>query len=200
MGWTIRRFQACPSLFRPPCPISRRRRRLCPFARDERARGDDLAGRAADHAFCLGSDRHDGACLLVNRDDRGLVDHDAPAPHIDERVVRAKINAYVLGKMCERIGKFHEILLNTSAADTILDLASPRLLISTPFFSIVFSLATTRHGRPMRSASANRSPAVLSARSSYSTAMPFFSICAYIFSASLRARESSAPSAMRCAA
>ena len=62
----------------------------------------------------------------------------------------------------------HLLVTNFSSCAmlTILALSSLRRLISTPFFSMVFSDTTTRQGMPIKSASANFSPADFSSRSS----------------------------------
>ena len=48
----------------------------------------DAVGRAADHPLGLVADREDLVGLLVHRDHGRLVDEDALAAHVDQRVRR----------------------------------------------------------------------------------------------------------------
>ena len=61
----------------------------------ERADGGDALGCAADHALGVVPDRHQLAGLLVDRDHARLVDQDALAAHVDERVGGAEVNGHV---------------------------------------------------------------------------------------------------------
>ena len=61
----------------------------------QRTHGDDVAGRAADHLPRLAAGGEHLAGLPVERDDRGLVEHDALALHVDERVGRAEVDREV---------------------------------------------------------------------------------------------------------
>ena len=61
----------------------------------QRAHGDDVAGRAPDHLPGLVAHGQHVAGLLVEGDHRRLVEHDAPAPGVDERVGRAEVDGEV---------------------------------------------------------------------------------------------------------
>ena len=61
----------------------------------ERADRLDRARRAAEHPLRLDSDRVHLAGALVDRDDRGLGEHDAAPAHVDERVCGAEIDRHV---------------------------------------------------------------------------------------------------------
>ena len=65
--------------------------------------GDDVAGRAAEHALGLeahGRDRARAAraAVLADRDHRRLVQHDALAARIDQRVGGAKVDRQIVGE------------------------------------------------------------------------------------------------------
>ena len=53
-------------------------------------------GRAAQHVLGLDADRDDDFAaargLVLHCDDRGLVEHDAPLAHVDQRVGGSKID------------------------------------------------------------------------------------------------------------
>ena len=51
--------------------------------------GHDVAGRTAEHALCLDTDRQDALVVLVDGDNRGLADDDALAAHGDKRICGA---------------------------------------------------------------------------------------------------------------
>ena len=55
-----------------------------------------------DHSFCFAADSQDLPGPLVHRDDGRLIDDDAFAAHVDERVGRPEIDADILGKMPEK--------------------------------------------------------------------------------------------------
>ena len=57
-----------------------------------RPHGDDAVGRAAEHALGLEPDALDLARRLLDRDDRRLVEDDAFALHVDQRVGRAEVH------------------------------------------------------------------------------------------------------------
>ena len=61
----------------------------------QRADGLDVAGRAPDHPLRLGADRERAAVARVDRDHRRLVEHDAAAAHVDERVRGAEVDGHV---------------------------------------------------------------------------------------------------------
>ena len=61
----------------------------------KRTDGLDVAGRAAEHALRLGAHREEAAVARVHRDDRRLVEHDALAAHVDERVRGAEVDGHV---------------------------------------------------------------------------------------------------------
>ena len=61
----------------------------------ERPDRRDRAGRAAEHPLRLDADRVHLARALVDRDHRGLGEHDAAAPHVDERVGGAEVHGHV---------------------------------------------------------------------------------------------------------
>jgi hypothetical protein len=60
--------------------------------------GDDVARRAAEHLFGLFAYRLHLVGLRVDRDNGGLVDHDALALRVDQRVGRPKIDGKVVRK------------------------------------------------------------------------------------------------------
>ncbi len=68
-----------------------------------RAHGGDVARRAANHALGFGADRDDrlaaAAGFILDRDHRGLVQHDALAAYIDQRVGGAEIDRDVAGEV-----------------------------------------------------------------------------------------------------
>ena len=60
----------------------------------------DVAGHLAEHGLGLGADRLDGLlavgpALVADGDDGGLVEHDALATHVDQRVGRAQVDGEV---------------------------------------------------------------------------------------------------------
>jgi hypothetical protein len=55
----------------------------------------DRAGRAAEHALGLDPDRVHLAAARVDRDDRGLRQHDAATAHVDERVGGSEVDRHV---------------------------------------------------------------------------------------------------------
>ena len=61
----------------------------------QRAHGDDVAGRAADHLPGLVAGRQHLAALAVQGDDRRLVQHDAPALGVHQGVGRAEVDGQV---------------------------------------------------------------------------------------------------------
>ena len=63
----------------------------------QRAHGDDVAGGAADHLPRLVAHGQHVAALLVERDHRRLVEDDALALGVDERVGRAEVDGEVAG-------------------------------------------------------------------------------------------------------
>ena len=62
----------------------------------ERADGDDVRGRTADHALGLGADRQHLLGDAVDRDDAGLVDDDAAALDHDKRVRGTEVDTDVV--------------------------------------------------------------------------------------------------------
>ena len=65
--------------------------------------GDDVAGRAPEHALGLHAHGGDalgaaGTAFLANGDHRGFVEHDALAAYINESVGSTQIDGYVVGK------------------------------------------------------------------------------------------------------
>ncbi len=64
--------------------------------------GDDVARRAAKHLLGLFADSFDFTGVLVDRDDGGLVDHDAFAARIDQRVGRSQIDGKIAGEHAEQ--------------------------------------------------------------------------------------------------
>ena len=71
----------------------------------QRAHGDDVGRRAADHALGLGADRQDLLVDAVDGDDGGLVDDDAAALDHDERVGGSEVDADVVGEQPEQGGE-----------------------------------------------------------------------------------------------
>ena len=61
----------------------------------QRAQCRDVLRRAAQHRLGLVPDRNHGVVRLVDRDDRRLVEHDAPVPHEHERVGRPQVDGQV---------------------------------------------------------------------------------------------------------
>ena len=64
----------------------------------QRAHRLDVARRASDHALGLGAHRKDGSGKGVDRDDARLVEHDAAATHVHERVRGAEVDGHVATK------------------------------------------------------------------------------------------------------
>jgi hypothetical protein len=64
----------------------------------QRADGDDVARRASEHGLGLVPHRQDRVVGLVDRDDRRLVEHDALAAHVDQRVGGAEIDGEIVGE------------------------------------------------------------------------------------------------------
>ena len=64
-------------------------------AATQRPHGDDVAGRAPDHLPRLAAGRQHFAGLAVEGDDRRLVQHDAAALHVHQRVGCAEIDCEV---------------------------------------------------------------------------------------------------------
>ena len=64
----------------------------------QRPHGLDVARRAADHPLGLGADGKDGSGKGVDRDHGGLVEHDAAATHVDERVRGSKVDRHIATK------------------------------------------------------------------------------------------------------
>ena len=61
----------------------------------QRSHGDDVAGRPPDHLPRLAAGRQHLAGLAVEGDHRRLVEHDAAALHVDERVRRPQVDGQV---------------------------------------------------------------------------------------------------------
>ena len=61
-----------------------------------------LPGRAAQHLLGLFADGFDFTGVLVDGDDGGLVDHDALAAGIDERVGGSEIDGEIAGEHAEQ--------------------------------------------------------------------------------------------------
>jgi hypothetical protein len=61
----------------------------------EGANGDDVAGRAPDHLLRLGPHREDASGGGVLGDHRRLVEHDAAASHVHQRVGRTEVDRHV---------------------------------------------------------------------------------------------------------
>jgi hypothetical protein len=64
--------------------------------------GDDVARRAAEHLLGLLAHGLDFVGLGVDRDDGGLVDDDALAVGVDQRVGRAQVDGEVIGEEAEQ--------------------------------------------------------------------------------------------------
>jgi len=71
------------------------------------ADGRDVAGRAAEHVLGLGADGlHRLAApagLVADRDDGGLVQHDALSAHVDQRIRRPEVDGQVVGEVAEEL-------------------------------------------------------------------------------------------------
>src|SRR5207237_2693870 len=65
--------------------------------------GRDMPGRAPEHGLGLGADRDDYLAaapgLVLHRDHRGLVEHDALVAHIDQGVRRTQIHHQIARKI-----------------------------------------------------------------------------------------------------
>ena len=61
----------------------------------QRTHRHDVARRATEHPLGLRTDRQDVAGARVHRHDRRLVEHDALAPHVDDRVRRSEVDGHV---------------------------------------------------------------------------------------------------------
>ena len=57
--------------------------------------GHDVAGRTAEHALCLDTDRQDALVVLVDGDNRGLANDDALAAHGDKRIGGAEVDGKI---------------------------------------------------------------------------------------------------------
>src|SRR3989338_252415 len=62
-----------------------------------------MCGGVRPNVFGLPPDRDHAPRLLVHRDHRGLIDHDAAALHVHQGVGGAEIDANVIGKHVERV-------------------------------------------------------------------------------------------------
>src|SRR5262249_35455924 len=56
----------------------------------------DVPGGAPEHGLRLAPDREHGVIGLVNRDDRGLVEHDALSADVYERVGRPEVDGEII--------------------------------------------------------------------------------------------------------
>ena len=57
--------------------------------------GHDVAGRTAEHALCLDTDREDALVVLVDGDNRRLANDDALATHGDKRICGAEVDGKI---------------------------------------------------------------------------------------------------------
>ena len=64
----------------------------------ERADRDDVSGSPSEHGLGFVTDREHRMVRLVNRHDRGLVEHDAFAADIDQRVRGSQIDREIVGE------------------------------------------------------------------------------------------------------
>src|SRR3972149_6960815 len=157
---------------------------------DKRTGCRNICGSAANHLFCFISNRNNLPGFLIYGDNGGFVNNDAFSAHIHKGIRGTQIYAYVFRKNSEKIIDHIERLFQTysifkkSFSFITIAAFSPLFFTSTPFFSRFFSETTTRHGIPIKSASANFSPADKPTRSSYNTSAPFATKSPYIFSAS----------------
>ena len=72
----------------------------------QRPDGLDVVGRAAHHPLRLEADRDGAAVVDVDRDDRGLVEHDALAADVDQGVGGAEVDGEVAAE-AERVVASH---------------------------------------------------------------------------------------------
>ena len=80
-----------------------------------RADGLDVARHLAEHLLGFLADRLNGllavrAAFLANRNDRRLVEDDALAAHVDQRVGRAEIDREIVGKVAAQKTEHSKIL------------------------------------------------------------------------------------------
>src|SRR5882762_3846576 len=68
--------------------------------------GENAVGGPAQHALRFESDALDLASSLLDRDDRGLVQHDALALHVDQRIGGAEIHGNLI---CRAPGSDSEV-------------------------------------------------------------------------------------------
>ena len=64
--------------------------------------GHDVAGRSAQHLLGFLAHRFYFACIFVNGHDRRLVDHNALAGSVDERIGGSQINGQITGKHAKK--------------------------------------------------------------------------------------------------
>ena len=73
----------------------------------QRPDGRDIARSPAQHVLGVGADGlHDAATaprVLANRDHGWLVEHDAVAPRVDQRVRGAEVDRQVIGKITQNV-------------------------------------------------------------------------------------------------
>ena len=72
------------------------------YAIFHRLDGDDVARRAAEHLFRLFADGLNFVGVLIERHDRRLVDHDAFATRVHQRVGCSQINSQIAGEKAEQ--------------------------------------------------------------------------------------------------
>ena len=79
----------------------------------KRSDGLDVTGRAAEHPLRLDADREHPPVLRVHRDDRRLVEHDAAAAHVHERVGGPEVDGHVTANDRGKPGLRHRDALQT---------------------------------------------------------------------------------------
>ena len=79
--------------------------------------GDDVARRAAEHLLGFFADRLDFAGILVDGDDGGLVDDDALAARVDQRVRGAEIDCQIAREYAEQ--RTHTVRTRRTRMETV---------------------------------------------------------------------------------
>jgi len=133
--------------------------------------------RPANHFLRFFADCQHLASLVINRHHRRLINNNPPASDVNQRIGCSQINAYVffeiiekhlltmtmimtmtLNLNCHRHNHRH-CFKNFSSSFSPINLVFFSFLFFSSILPPVFSLITARYGIPIKSASANFSPA-----------------------------------------